>query len=95
MIPRIFTGVLIGLAVSAGFYGVAATTATAIAGNYDKIESTRHTRIVEIASNVKSAWAEHRMARAKCERLAREQKNTCRENATAAAMLAMRTSREL
>jgi hypothetical protein len=95
MIPRILTGVLIGLAASGVIYAGAATTATAIASSYGTIESARHSRIVAIASTVKGAWVEHGLARARCERLARPQKNICRDDARATALAAVRSSRQL
>jgi hypothetical protein len=95
MIPRMVTGVVIGLAASAGFYAVAATAATAMAANFDTVETTRHARIVEISSRLKSAWSEHRLARAKCERFTAPLKALCKDDARDAAMLAMKSPQPL
>jgi hypothetical protein len=80
---KLFAGSLIAVALMAGIYAAAATTATAMAASFTTAETSGHTRIVEFAAALKQASAEHKAARARCELLTGAAKNICNTEAKA------------
>jgi len=69
--------VSVAAAAAVGVYAVSAATASSLVASFSTAETARHTRIVEFASTLKQAAAEHRAARAKCKSLGVEQKQAC------------------
>ena len=64
--------------VVAGVYAVAATSAATLAASFSTEQTTSRSRMVEFASKVKQAAAEHRAAHAKCRLLAAgDKKEAC------------------
>ena len=69
--------IVVAAAVAAVTYAAGAATAASIVASFSTGETTRHTRIVEFASTLKRAAAEHRAARAKCKQLTTSQRAAC------------------
>ena len=81
---KLLAGLVIAAVAMAGIYAAAATTATAIAANFAPTAATPaagHLRIVEFATALKRASAEHRTASAKCKLLTGAEKNICNAEA--------------
>jgi hypothetical protein len=80
---KLLAGLVIAGVAMVGIYAAASTTATAIAANFTPAAATGHLRIVEFASELKRASAEHRAASAKCRLLTGAEKNICNAEAKA------------
>lgn len=80
---KLLAGLLIAVVATVGIYAMAATIATNTTAGFTTTETTHHTRIDEFATGVKRAAAEHRTARAKCERLTGAEKDICHAEAKA------------
>ncbi len=80
---KLFAGLLIAVAAMAGIYAVAATTATSMAAGFNTTETSDRTRIIEFAAEMKRTSAEHKAARAKCDRYTVTLKASCNAEAKA------------
>ena len=85
-------GVLIAIAMIAGMYALAATTASSVAATFNATETTSRTRNVEFATGIKRVTAEHKAARATCAPLAGKPKRVCESEARAKENRAFRTA---
>lgn len=80
---KLLAGFMIAVVATVAIYAMAATIATNMTAGFTTTETTHHTRIDEFATGMKRAAAEHRMARAKCERFTGAEKNICHAEAKA------------
>ena len=76
-------GVVIGLAAMAGAYGVAASTASGLASEFDTREAVSHSRNVEFSSAALRISGAHGAERAKCDLLSGPKKRACQSESSA------------
>ena len=68
----------VAVAIFAGIYGVAATTASSVAGGFSTAHSDSHSRRVAFEDETMRASAERAAAMEKCHRGSRKERTRCR-----------------
>lgn len=78
LVKQVLAGASIAVAVLAGIYAVAATTASSIAGSFDTTHSESHSRRIAFQSEVTRTSAGRAAALQKCDQGTRRERSLCK-----------------